>query len=47
MMTTLTRYVYVYLEGRPRVMSICELEVYGHNGSYPIRYIAIIIIPVA
>ena len=36
-------HVYVYLEGGPRVMSICELEVYGHKSSYPICYIATLI----
>ena len=32
MMTTLARYVYVYLEGKDRILTLCELEVYGHRG---------------
>ena len=33
MATTLARYVYVYLEGDRRILTLCELEVYGHQGS--------------
>ena len=33
MVTTLARYVYVYLEGVERTLALCELEVYGHRGS--------------
>ena len=36
MTTTLARYVYVYLEGDDRTLTLCELEVYGHRGRPPI-----------
>ena len=36
MTTTLARYVYVYLEGDDRTLTLCELEVYGHRGRHPI-----------
>ena len=32
-MTTLARYVYVYLEGEYRRLTLCELEVYSQQGS--------------
>ena len=35
MMTTLARYVYVYLEGDDHTLTLCELEVYGHRGRAP------------
>ena len=34
-MTTLARYVYVYLEGEDRRLTLCELEVYSQEGSDP------------
>ena len=34
-MTTLARYVYVYLEGESRRLTLCELEVYSQQGSNP------------
>ena len=36
MVTTLARYVYVYLEGSARSLSLCELEVYGDEGNHNI-----------
>ena len=33
MAKTLARYVYVYLEGGKRILTLCEVEVYGHQGS--------------
>ena len=36
MMTTLARYVYVYLEGDDRTLTLCELEVYGQRGMHHI-----------
>ena len=35
MITTLARYVYVYLEGDDRTLTLCELDVYGHRGKHP------------
>ena len=29
----LARYVYVYLEGGRRILTLCEVEVYSHQGS--------------
>ena len=34
MMTTLARYVYVYLEGDDRILTLCELEVYSQRGMH-------------
>ena len=33
MITTSARYVYVYLEGGRRTLTLCELEVYCHQGN--------------
>ena len=33
MITTSARYVYVYLEGEGRTLTLCELEVYCHQGN--------------
>ena len=35
-MMTLARYVYVYLEGDDRRLTLCELEVYSKQGSMPL-----------
>ena len=37
MPTTLARYVYVYLEGDDRILTMCELEVYGHRGRFSVH----------
>ena len=34
MMQTLARYVYIYLHGENRILSLCEVEVYEYQGMH-------------